>query len=47
MCVIGWHAVTAGGPVMYTYTWPSYYCADVYYEQQMQGNTVVYLVVNP
>ncbi|HJW44852.1 MAG TPA: hypothetical protein VJ484_00010 [Lysobacter sp.] len=42
-----YYAVPAGGPVVYTYARPYYYCGGVYYEQQMQGDTVMYVVVNP
>lgn len=40
-------AVPAGCPIVHTYPRPYYYCGNVYYQQQMQGDTVVYVVVKP
>ena len=40
-------AVPAGCPIVHTYATPYYYCGGVYYEQQMEGDEVVYMVVTP
>lgn len=40
-------SVPAGCPVVHTYSVPYYHCNGVYYEQRMQGDQVVYVVVNP
>ena len=40
-------AVPYGCPIVHTYATPYYYCNDVYYEQQMEGDDVVYVVVDP
>lgn len=42
-----YHSVPVGCPIVYTYPRPYYYCGGVYYEKQMQGDTVVYVVVRP
>lgn len=42
-----YYAVPTGCPVVYTYPHPYYYCNNVYYQKQMQGDTVVYVVVQP
>ncbi|MGY3264890.1 hypothetical protein [Lysobacter sp. HA35] len=40
-------SVPAGCPIVNTYSVPYYHCNGVYYEQRMQGDDVVYVVVNP
>ncbi|AXK71776.1 hypothetical protein DWG18_05385 [Lysobacter sp. TY2-98] len=40
-------SVPAGCPIVHTYSVPYYHCNGVYYEQRMQGDQVVYVVVQP
>jgi hypothetical protein len=40
-------ALPAGCPMVHTYATPYYYCGGYYYEPQMQGDDVVYIVVDP
>ena len=40
-------AIPAGCPIVDTYVVPYYYCGGVYYEQQMEGDDIVYMVVTP
>jgi len=42
-----YYSVPVGCPIVHTYVIPYYYCAGVYYQQQMQGDKVVYVVVRP
>ncbi len=42
-----YYAVPVGCPIVYTYPHPYYYCNNVYYEERMEGDTVVYVVVKP
>ena len=42
-----YYSVPAGCPIVHTYPRPYYYCGGVYYEKQMQGDSVVYVIVHP
>lgn len=41
------YSIPADCPKIDTYAVPYYYCDGIYYQQQMQGDTVVYVVVDP
>jgi hypothetical protein len=40
-------SVPYGCPIVHTYATPYYYCGGYYYQEQMQGDDVVYVVVEP
>lgn len=42
-----YYSVPVGCPIVHTYPVPYYYCGGVYYDQRMQGDKVVYVVVTP
>jgi hypothetical protein len=43
-----WYStLPAGCPMVYTYATPYYHCGGYYYAPQMQGDEVVYVVVDP
>jgi hypothetical protein len=42
-----YYAVPPGCPVVHTYATPYYHCGGYYYQEQMQGDDVVYVVVEP
>ena len=42
-----YYAVPVGCPIVHTYPQPYYYCNGVYYDRRMQGDSVVYVVVQP
>ena len=42
-----YHTLPVGCPMVYTYATPYYHCGGYYYQEQMQGDDVVYVVVQP
>ena len=42
-----YYSVPPGCPIVHTYAVPYYYCGGYYYQQRMQGDDVVYVVVQP
>ena len=42
-----YYALPSGCPMVHTYATPYYYCGGHYYQEQMQGDDVVYVVVEP
>ena len=42
-----YYALPPGCPMVHTYATPYYHCGGYYYQEQMQGDDVVYVVVQP